>query len=241
MDPLTKALVETVNRIVTEANGKDDYSKIDYLNTSMNQDDGWKPKPPKRGVTKDGKIITINDPGYRPRKGREHIIDGSGRSNHWVDQQGNIHVTYGVTNTPPPGMKRADYNYTELGDDYKEGDNLQDYYNKKTSERNNWNSLLGNKPKPAPQPVPNPKPFPFPGVMPRPEVIKPKPKPTPGKTPYDDRAGDTSVDAANDPARGGQSGAWGGEAGTPAPKPNKYKYDKSEEYIEPETRPRRYY
>lgn len=44
-----------------------------------------------------------------------------------------------------------------------------------------------------------------------------KTAPTPGKTPYDDRAGDTSIDAANDPARGGQSGAWGGGAGTPAP------------------------
>ena len=147
MDPITKALHETWKKIVSEAN--DEYVMI----SGKEEDDGWKPNPPKRAVTKGGKIITINDPGYRPRKGREHIRDGSGRQNTWQDSQGNIHVTYGIQDNPPKGMKRANYGgYVEIGDDYKEGDNLQDYYNKKSKERKDALNNYFNPRKPTPTP-----------------------------------------------------------------------------------------
>jgi len=193
MDPITKALHETWKKIVSEAN--DEYVNI----FGKEEDDGWKPNPPKRGVTKGGKIITINDPGYRPRKGREHIIDGSGRQNTWQDDQGNIHVTYGIQNDPPKGMKRANYGgYVEIGDDYKEGDNLQDYYNNKSKERKDALNNYFNPRKPKPTPggdlpwIPKPKvdDDDLPWIpKPKPFTPKPKPTPTPGKTPYDDRGG----------------------------------------------------
>ena len=154
MDPITKALHETWKKIVSEAN--DEYVNI----FGKEEDDGWKPNPPKRAVTKDGKIITINDSGYRPQKGREHIIDGSGRRNTWQDDQGNIHVTYGIQDNPPKGMKRANYGgYVEIGDDYKEGDNLQDYYNKKSKERKDALNNYFNPGKPKPTPGYEPSPF----------------------------------------------------------------------------------
>jgi hypothetical protein len=95
-------------------------------------------KPPKRGVTKSGKIINIYDPGYTPRPGREHILDGSGRRNVYHDAEGNVHVTYGIDNGPPPGMSHGRGDYVEIDDDYKEGDNPTDYYNRKTKDRRQY-------------------------------------------------------------------------------------------------------
>ncbi len=121
MDPITRKLVETVRQI-TENTGLGAPGPVQTT-----------PNPSKRGVTKDGKIITINDPGYKPSN---NAITGAGRRNQWRDAQGNVHVTYGVNNTPPSsGMKLGGGDYVEIGDDYKEGDSLQDYYKNKTEQR----------------------------------------------------------------------------------------------------------
>jgi len=149
--------------------------------------------PKKRGVTRSGEIIEIDDPGYHPLPGKENIIDGSGRRNVWRDRSGNIRVTYGIGSEPGPGWSMSQGDHVELGDDYKEGDNLIDYYKNKIKQRVKINEASDERYLPP--------------------LYRERWNPKPPVTPNDERSGQGGVDAANDPARGGQSGRFGGDGG----------------------------
>jgi len=143
--------------------------------SKFGEKDSEEPRKPRRGVTKSGKIITINDPGYTSRSGR---FDGSGRRNTFRDKDGNVHVTYGITNQPPEGMSYDGEDYVEAGNDFSDQTNASDYYTKKAKERDANRIDYGKMIKPDRKPL-------FPGMEPNPG-IKPGLKPVnPSKIPSD--------------------------------------------------------
>ena len=103
------------------------------------------PRKPGRGVTKSGKIITITDPGFRSTSG---MIDGSGRRNVHRDKDGNVQISYGVSNRTPEGMTNDGEDYVEVGDDFDDKtSNPTEYYNTKSNQRNDNNISLELSPK----------------------------------------------------------------------------------------------